>query len=246
MFKGQIDLNAPVINGTITFEQVDINASWISGVRLRLSCAEADMIRGTVWVSGVQSREIVVQQAQSIFESVLSRLAYSLEMAIGLSKITSSQVEPEIPPLGHTLHTGTGYFYLTGLAPIVRRSVQPNEIQQIVDIQSPRGETRYGEFRSAQLSTGGVEEFVHLYRLLLELCGDSQGSVDQFILKAEPSILCTPSPKHPNISETLYTRLRNELAHRRQGVDVEATKNSMVQYVGGLRKIVRQAITQFG
>ena len=42
--------------------------------------------------------------------------------------------------------------------------------------------------------------------------------------------------------ETIYTRLRNEFAHTRVGVDLATTKEVMVNRLGGLLALVRRAI----
>jgi len=42
--------------------------------------------------------------------------------------------------------------------------------------------------------------------------------------------------------ETVYTRLRNELAHKRAGVDLAMTKSEMTQWVGGIVSLVKRAI----
>lgn len=42
--------------------------------------------------------------------------------------------------------------------------------------------------------------------------------------------------------ETVYTRLRNELAHRRLGVNIETTKTEMASRLNGLRAVTKMAI----
>jgi hypothetical protein len=42
--------------------------------------------------------------------------------------------------------------------------------------------------------------------------------------------------------ETVYTRLRNEFVHKRQGVDLQKTKAEMADQLGGLRTLVKRAI----
>src|SRR5690606_26186500 len=106
---------------------------------------------------------------------------------------------------------------------------------------APAGERNFGLFRSAMLSTSPVEQYMHLYNLLLMLYSDSQADVDAFIVIEEPAVSQTPHPIKKNANETLYTRLRNEFAHVRAGVNMAMTKQEMGDQVGGLRALVNKA-----
>jgi hypothetical protein len=44
------------------------------------------------------------------------------------------------------------------------------------------------------------------------------------------------------ITETVYTRLRNEMGHKRAGVNIANTKAEMANRVGGLVALTRRAI----
>lgn len=84
---------------------------------------------------------------------------------------------------------------------------------------------------------------MHLYHTLLMLYNDKQGDVDAFILSANASVPQTQHPlKAPGVMETVYTRLRNEFAHKRGGVDLEETKAEMTHRLGDLRTLTKQAI----
>ena len=117
----------------------------------------------------------------------------------------------------------------------------PN-LQAQLQRKSPAGESRFGLFRAARQSAGPVEEFMHLYNLLLMICNDDQRKVDAFVRKTEPGAPQTRSPRNPKVMETVYTRLRNELAHPRKGVDLHDTKAEMANRLGGLVSLTKQAI----
>jgi len=67
-----------------------------------------------------------------------------------------------------------------------------------------------------------IGKFISLYSLLLSRCKDSQHSVDKLIVGVEPNIAQSLSPKSGK-PETIFTRLRNELAHHRTGGSVVQT-----------------------
>ena len=86
---------------------------------------------------------------------------------------------------------------------------------------------------------------MHLYAILLSLFNDKQKNVDSFVASIEPSVQQTQMPgQAAGMLETIYTRLRNELAHKRQGALMATTKLEMSNRLAGLRTIVRQAIAQ--
>jgi len=59
-----------------------------------------------------------------------------------------------------------------------------------------------------------VGRYVALYALLLSEAKDSQSRLDEILMKLEPTLERTRSPKNGHL-ETIFTRLRNELAHVR-------------------------------
>jgi hypothetical protein len=102
----------------------------------------------------------------------------------------------------------------------------------------------YGFFRAAMQSSGPVEEFMHLYHILLMICCDKQLKVNALILEISPCTEKSSSPKWKGKEETIFTRLRNEFTHRREDVDILDVKRRMAEIVPDLRGIVRQAISK--
>jgi hypothetical protein len=84
---------------------------------------------------------------------------------------------------------------------------------------------------------------MHLYHILLILYNDKQIKVDKFIRDEDPSV---PQIQHrlkaQGKMETVYTRLRNEFAHKRDNVDLEQTKAEMARRLGDLRMLTKRAI----
>ena len=70
---------------------------------------------------------------------------------------------------------------------------------------------------------------------------DNQEAVDAFIFSAEPKVPRTKSPIKSSM-ETVYTRLRNELAHRRVGTNIESTKSEMTARLNDLIALTKRAI----
>ena len=114
----------------------------------------------------------------------------------------------------------------------------------------------YGVFRIALGAVSPVEKFLLLYYILSTLLPDrygedSQRQVDMFIRREQPGRPPdTPVPlskKRPKpIKETIYSRLRNEISHRRPGVDLQTTRSEIAAHVGGLLKLAKRAIELHG
>ena len=72
------------------------------------------------------------------------------------------------------------------------------------------------------------------------LFDDSEKEVEKFIRREEAGVRRTPDSR--GRMETVYTRLRNECAHKRPGVNLDNTKAEMMNRLGGLVALTAQAI----
>ena len=92
--------------------------------------------------------------------------------------------------------------------------------------ESPR-DPLYSLYGLSIQQASQISKFMILYNIVLTLCNDSQRDVDAFIERHEPEVTRTPSPRYQGETETKYTRLRNEIAHKRAGVDLLSTSNEV-------------------
>jgi hypothetical protein len=83
-----------------------------------------------------------------------------------------------------------------------------------------------------------IGRFVSLYSLLSSQCGDTQPGTDKLIESVDSSVAKTLSPKTGK-PETIFTRLRNELAHNRAGVSVVETHRSIGVHLPRFEWIVK-------
>jgi hypothetical protein len=92
-----------------------------------------------------------------------------------------------------------------------------------------------------------IGRFVSLYSLLLSLENDKQEMVDERIEKEEPNVGKSLSPR-TNKPETIFTRLRNELAHDRRGCSITKTHKEIDLHLPRFewiaKKIVRRKILE--
>jgi hypothetical protein len=86
-----------------------------------------------------------------------------------------------------------------------------------------------------------IGRFIALYSLLLTIGNDRQSEVDKLILDIEPTTHQTLSPKS-GLPETLYTRLRNELAHDRKTATVFSTHEEIALHLKRFEWIVKSIV----
>ncbi len=84
-----------------------------------------------------------------------------------------------------------------------------------------------------------VSRFISLYTLLLHSLGDNQSKVDEAILAIDPTVAEYRSLKHPKHYETIFTKLRNELSHVRQGTSLIETHAQIRLNIDRLERIVK-------
>jgi hypothetical protein len=103
-------------------------------------------------------------------------------------------------------------------------------------------------YRSCIAQKDSVSRFMFLYNLLSVIADDDQKIADEIITKYEPEVEKKESPRKKRngeaIQETIYTRLRNEIAHKRAGSFPEKTRNEINSYVNKFQRIVKQAVLE--
>ena len=92
-------------------------------------------------------------------------------------------------------------------------------------------------FDSATI-TEPIGRFISLYALMLHYCSDRQKEVDENIINIDSTVAQYKSPKG-NFYETVFTKLRNELSHKRDGVNMIETHSQVRANVYRLEYIVR-------
>jgi len=98
-----------------------------------------------------------------------------------------------------------------------------------------------GQFRFAMQNDDVVSRYMFFYSLILQVFNDKQKKVDAFICAQEPTVELFQSPIHKGM-DTVYTKLRNEIAHVRENVTLEETSKEIKLKVDSLQSLTRRAI----
>jgi hypothetical protein len=226
----------------LTFPKIEV-APVVAGVdQVEIEALSGNDIRSTVNLSSVASAEDGTAIAARVSKVALDRIAFNHGIAIEDARITEHHFSPVNPQPG-VLHASAGeYMVFVGNAPLTV-GVDAATIKTELERPTHPGEQYYGLLRSARQSGSPVEEYMHLYNIILMLYDDSQNEVDRFIVDQDPTVPQTQHPKKKvGVMESVYTRLRNEFAHKRDGVDLAKTKEEMINRLGGLLASVRRAV----
>lgn len=86
-----------------------------------------------------------------------------------------------------------------------------------------------------------VGRFISLYTLLLHKFADNQKDVDEAILKIDPTVAQFNSP-HTKGYETVFSKLRNEMSHKREGINILETQYNIKLNVDRFESIVKKLI----
>lgn len=256
MFKGYVKHVANIKGNALKFEKVEFLPQ-IDGVqKVEIEGPDGKEVRSTIYLSSVPSDDDGLSLAAQVNRAILDRIAFDLNAAIEEAKLVDHDFSP-IDPQPGTLYARTGQFVCTGFPAFFLLTISADRLRAILGQSSPPGERYYGLLRSARQSASPVEEFMHLYNILLMLYNDKQPEVDSFIRQHEKTIAYDNTrplldrqrkPRLDNqgnpkyAKETVYTRLRNEFAHKRDNVDIKQTKAEMEIKLGGLRELAKRAI----
>jgi hypothetical protein len=172
----------------------------------------------------------------------LNRLAFHHSIALENAQSTGDQFSSLNPQPGVlAVAVSENLFANDAIRAVV--SITAAQLKTQLEQAALPCEHNYGLFRSARQSMSPTEEFIHFYHILLMIYNDKQADVDAFVVSEDPAAPQTQHPlKAPGVMETVYTRLRNELAHKRAGVNLENTKSEMANRLGELIALTKRAI----
>lgn len=243
MMRGTATFQASFRDSAVSFPSFEVNPKEPGVEKVELA-SDGEVLDSTVHLSGVPSEDAGRAIAERVNAILLDRLAFHRGIVLEKARRLGDQFFPLATPTGgYHLAAFSGHFTLTGSPVRMVASILPGPLKAVLEQPAPPRERYYGLYLSARRSESPVEEYMHLYNVLLMLFGDSQKDVDAFIVAEEPGVSQTQHPmKKLGSMETVFTRLRNEFAHTRPGVDIATAKQEMHARLPRLADLVKRAI----
>jgi hypothetical protein len=176
---------------------------------------------------------------RDILASIINRLAFELDLSIGEPHLKSFSLPKDASGSSHTVSTSL----LVTWNVVVPDSTRRQELAKLLE-QPYRRPDLHSAYRFAGSQSDAITRFMFLYSILLQLHGDFQPQVDNFIRQETPTVSLSPRPDKPWIIETVYTRLRNQVGHIRAGIPPEQTRTEIEDNVAALQKLVKVDISR--
>ena len=246
MFTGWVQFQAQAkANGNgLTFSLIEFNPQVpvVNRVEIESPGPDGMKILSTIHLSSFATKAEGRTLATMVNSAILDRIVFMYGFVFENAQQIGESFYPTNSPTGGSCGTAWGSSTAIGVGRLLLE-VNPTDLKSELEVPSPSSTRYYGLFRSARLSESPVEEFMHLYHLLLMFFDDEQKDVDTFIVGQDASVPQTLSPKQKKgETETIYTRLRNEFAHQRSDVDLTVTKAEMIDRLGRIVALVKCAI----
>lgn len=200
----------------------------------------------TIHVGAVFSIEEVQQIGSAISDNIFDIVSLVLNTRISEVRLVNKGLTPRAgegaimhllaPPPQLTATCSSGDYPLSG-----------TDIQNIQDAltrtSSLKKKSLLRLFRIAVGADEPLVQFLILYLTLEILHNGSQFKIDKFIMSDSPNTSQTPDPRKEKNEdlETVYTRLRNEIAHR-DSFALDTTGAEIRNCIDEFQKIVNEAV----
>lgn len=96
-------------------------------------------------------------------------------------------------------------------------------------------------YQNSSTLTDPIARFLSLYMVMLHDVGDNQGAVDEAILRIDSTVGQFKKPVGKRF-ETIFTKLRNEIGHKRDGVNILESHRLIRENVDRFEEIVKKHI----
>lgn len=256
MLKGHLTYAAPVKGDRlIAFPAKEIKPTHASVASITVSApkpigSQSGVIQITIKFSSVATEEEAALFAEQIVRNAIDRIAFEHSIWIDDPPVPIGEFTPVSGKTPGKAFAGIpmsvrGYMVVEPTGRDLERLTKKLNAKRI------KGRLYYPLFRSALRTDNPVDKFLALYRIILLIHKDKQQDVDKF-LYSEFKDKLTPRPgqkKQPGkkkIKETVFTKLRNEVAHIRKRTRLEKTRQRMEEYMDELIDRVKRAIEKKG
>ncbi len=241
MATGTIEFAVPVVG--LRLEQIEVS-NWHPAVeKVVLETQDGERLRIVFHLINVFTFEDAEAIADGILPSIVNRLAFYRNTRVGDPYFTGGSLPKDTSGSSYTV---TGTVRIRGnsaMAVDTPSATERREIARLLEEPYTHNEL-YSAYRFASNQSDAVARFMFFYNVLLQLHNDNQGHVDTFIRQEEPNVPQSTSPHKPSVMETVYTRLRNEVSHRRTKTTPEQTRTEIEGNVAALQQLVKTAISR--
>ena len=247
-FKGKVCLKENFSN--VAFESIEISPPF-SGVAKAVIEPSSEGVSLEVEISSADTRNSAIAKAKEVAAYIAKMLTFEFCKFYQEFRVIKDSLELEV-----RLPDGSTQTVIYGAVDMVQMvsaktwqklsRARTKELKDLLERGYPHS-YNYDFFYFAIGLKEPISKFMCLYNIMLSLCNDRQKQVDKFIRDIQPGVELSPSPKKPKDEEereTVYTRLRNEIAHSRPGTTIQATRKEIEKNLDGFIRLTREIIVR--
>lgn len=239
MKSGTISYLAPIKRIEMDPIELSGRVSSIDKIKIKI---EKEFLFITFFVNNVFCEDEALSLTRDGVELIASRISFELDCQIGDLWCNGYS----LPKKDENRHVSASSLLVS--CNIVGATVKPGikkiqKLKAFLEEPSKDSDRYLSLFRFSLNQTDSITRFLFLYNLMLLLNGDKQEDVDAQILIINNNTPVTQSPIRLGKMETIYTRLRNEVAHCRSNVDQTKTAKEIQQNVSVFQNIVRKSLS---
>jgi hypothetical protein len=253
MYSGTALISTTMTEPGIVFPPFEYRCNNPYVTRCELTTENGHEITAKISLENVPTAHDVEDIALAVHKQAMLRLECLYGMRSGQSDVKVLDLRSEQKPNDHIIAARTGVIKIEGHKASIIQGKSPDELRDILERPSPEADIYFELFNQARTSSNKVVEFLGYYQIVSSIHDDpGQHGIDQFFLVHDrhmPPLTHKPDskPDRPKL-ETVYTRLRNEIAHVRhvpgtaRPKDISATKAEISEHVERLRGLAVTAI----
>jgi hypothetical protein len=177
MFNGAVTVVARIRGNGLEFSPFTFDPKEPGVVKIELDGSDGHELRATVYLAGVASQQAGRAIASKAMSAALDRVAFHYLASVDNARITGDSFTPAEPVPGQPA-VAVGDDVCVNCTGDVTRAVDSDGVRSRLEQAAPPGECHYALMRSARQSASPIEEFMHLYNILLMLHNDRQSDVD--------------------------------------------------------------------
>ncbi len=242
MATGSVEYSAPI--ASVRFAPIEVPNPHPSVEKFVVE-ADSEQLKVVLHLVDVFTDANANAIAVDILASIINRLAFELNVSIGEPHMTGVTLPKNASGTLHTVSKSVHSTYGIAAPTLTLGEDKRQELAELLEQPTARADL-YSVFRFAANQRDAVARFMFLYNILLQLHDDDQKRLDHFVRQQDPKVPQSPRPDRSSVTETVYTRLRNQVGHRRSGTTPRQTRSEIEANVGSFQELVRTAISSTG
>jgi len=242
MATGTVTYAAPV--ASVRFGPIEVSNSHPAVEKVIIETQDSEQIQVVFHLLDVFTETEANAIAGNIVASIINRLTFELDRGIGQPYMKGFSLPKDASGSSNRVSNSVRILWGVAAPTITLGNERRQELEKILEQPLGRPDL-YSAYRFVVNQGDDVARFMFLYSILLQLQpDDDQKYVDNFIRREMPNVPQSQRPDKPNVNETIFTRLRNEIAHRRPGTTLEQTHREIRENVASFQALVRTAISR--